>query len=773
MEIRHYLYPIWTWLFLIGSLSAQTMQITGQVKDGNTDEPLVAANVVVGENRGTFTDADGRFSLRLDPGTYQLNISYIGYDNYEEAIQVEAGASPKLAITMFPSRNVLKQATVTTGKYQKPLGEVTVSLEVLQPDLIDNTNKTSLDQAVEKIPGVRVIDGQANIRGGSGFSQGAGSRVLLLLNDIPILQADAGFPNWSDIPIEIIDQVEVVKGAASSLYGSSAMNGIINVRTTYAGSEPITKASVFATGYMSPRDPKQQWWDRAPYTAGGSFTHKQKFGKFDLVAGGYYLNEESFNKDAYLKYGRFSFSTRYRITDRLAVGLNGNVNKGVRNSFFYWKGSDSLYVGSGNTFSRNDRFRLNVDPYVNYFDKAGNRHRIMSRMYYVDNNITAGRANQSNTLYGEYQFQRQFPGLNMVATAGFVAIGSSITAELYGDTTYASRNLAGYVQFDKKFFDRLNLSAGFRYEDNFLDNPGFTFIRGQDTIVVEPSKEREAKPVVRFGLNYQLLEYTYLRGGFGQGYRFPTIAEKYIVTDVGGFFIEPNPTLQSETGWSAEIGIKQGFKVFNFEGFMDVSAFIYKYEDMMEYNITRSRFVQSSVAFNSTNIGGTIIQGYEITLAGRGNFKDFPTSILAGYTYIDPRFDEFDPNFEGAPETQGQVNALNSSSGGNILKYRSQHLFKLDIQTEWRRLQVGLETFYASNMEAIDAVFNQIVPGLRGFREKHDQGYTLFNFRTAYRFSDHYRLSLILNNAFNIEYSVRPGLLDAPRNLTMRFDVEF
>ncbi|MDV7393749.1 Plug domain-containing protein, partial [Arthrospira platensis SPKY1] len=128
---------------------------------------------------------------------------------------------------MTEEATILQTATVTSGKFEKSLGEVTVSLEVIKPQLIESVNTVSLDQVLEKVPGVNIIDGQANIRGGSGFSYGAGSRVLLLVDDIPMLQADAGFPNWNDLPVENIEQIEVVKGAASALYGSSALNGII------------------------------------------------------------------------------------------------------------------------------------------------------------------------------------------------------------------------------------------------------------------------------------------------------------------------------------------------------------------------------------------------------------------------------------------------------------------------------------------------------------------------------------------------------------------
>ena len=154
------------------------------------------------------------------------------------------------------------------------------------------------------------MDGQANIRGGSGYSYGAGSRVLLLVDGIPAFQADAGRPNWSHIPVENIGQIEVIKGAASALYGSSAMNGIINVRTAYPTSDPFTKLSFFTNFYNKPRTTtnfagiettgeQKAWWNRdevvvdkdtidvtqenRPREVGFSFAHRQKFGQHDLV----------------------------------------------------------------------------------------------------------------------------------------------------------------------------------------------------------------------------------------------------------------------------------------------------------------------------------------------------------------------------------------------------------------------------------------------------------------------------------------------------------
>lgn len=749
-------------ILLAGGLSAQNAIVRGMVTDQTNDEPLFFANIAAGTN-GTTTELDGSYSLEVPAGQYTFTVSYVGYTTYSAELDLAAGETVELNIALAAEATLLNTATVTSGKYETPLSEVTVSLEVIRPELVESTSKPTIDEALQKVPGVTVIDGQANIRGGSGYSQGAGSRVLLLVDDVPILQADAGFPNWDDVPIENIEQIEVVKGAASALYGSSALNGIINVRTAYAKSKPETKLATFYTSYFSPKDESKKWWDEAPYTFGLSGAHRRKMGKLDLVLGAYYLNQESFRKDTYKKYGRFNLNTRYRATDRLTFGLAANINQGSSGSYFYWKSEEEAYEGAPTTLSSRERLRYNVDPSITYFDRAGNRHKVLGRYYFVDNDNDRDQSNSSQWYYGEYQFQRRFSDLNLVTTAGLVVSGNQIAAELYGDTTFTASNLAAFLQLEKKLGDKLNLSAGFRYERNVLNNPGFTYDQG----TVDPSEEKESKPVFRLGLNYELTPYTFLRASWGQGYRFPTVAEKFIFTDAGGFFITPNPSLTSETGWSAELGLKQGFRISSFEGFIDVSGFLMKYQDMMEFNLV-------GFGFQATNIGGTNIAGGEITIAGRGDLFGLPTSILAGYTYIDPQFEEFDntPIAAGESGSRGQVNANNSSSDDNILKYRSQHTFKLDIESRYRNFSLGWETISGSRIEAIDAIFNLIVPGLQSFRTDN-KGYLVHNVRSAYRFSERIKLSLILGNLTNREYSIRPGLLEGPRNLTARVDFKF
>ena len=91
------------------------------------------------------------------------------------------------------------------------------------------------------------------------------------------------------------------------------------------------------------------------------------------------------------------------------------------------------------------------------------------------------------------------------------------------------------------------------------------------------------KPIVRAGLNLKLSQATWLRYSYGQGYRFPTITEKFIKTKTGGLDVFPNPTLQPETSWNTEVGLKQGFKIKNFVGFADVAAFWQEYSNTIEF----------------------------------------------------------------------------------------------------------------------------------------------------------------------------------------------
>ena len=104
-------------------------------------------------------------------------------------------------------------------------------MEVLKPKLIENKNTRSIETVLDYTPGLNILDNEPQIRGGSGFTFGVGSKVAILIDDMPMISGDAGRPYWDLIPVENIEHIEVIKGASSVLSGTSALSGAIHIMT--------------------------------------------------------------------------------------------------------------------------------------------------------------------------------------------------------------------------------------------------------------------------------------------------------------------------------------------------------------------------------------------------------------------------------------------------------------------------------------------------------------------------------------------------------------
>lgn len=774
-------------LFLVPLLTfAQKGTLKGVITDAATKETLIAATIQVGiSETGTVTDVDGNYSLELDPGTYKIHFSYTGYAEITKDVTIKAGETVVLDIAMGESNEILEEMVITGSKFEKKIGEETVSIDVIKPVALEKQNQNNVSQAINRSPGVVVIDGQVNIRGGSGYSYGAGSRVLLLMDDMPVLQADAGFPSWGSIPVENIGQIEIIKGAASALYGSSAMNGIINIRTAYPTSKPVTKISFFTTQYGQPKaefdadgnEVENAWWKRdsfringqlidlnesdRPYEAGFSVGHRQKFGKYDMVIGAMGLSNQSINYGGYERRIRYNMLNRYRINERNSIGVNFNLQVGRSQTFFLWKGFNGVdkYLPGDLTGipTTTKSYRVLIDPFWNYSDTKGNSHKILGRYYKVSNDNNNNQGNFSDYFYGEYQYQRHIDKIGMVVSGGFVSSFTTVDAELYGGGTLKGRNLAGYAQVDQKLFDKLNLAVGFRFESNKISNT-----------------ESQTKPVFRAGINYQPAKYTYIRASFGQGYRFPTIAEKFISTKLSPLFaILPNNNLTSETGYSAELGVKQGVKLGKLSCLFDIAGFYTQYKNMMEFNPTST---EDGFGFQSQNVGDTRIFGLETSLGGTGKIGKTEHMFIAGYTYIVPKFVDFD-----------EITRSNSATDYNVLKYRFRHQFTGNYDFSYKFLEVGATLQYYSFMENVDYIFALAVPGLSAWRDsrlkdnyedkkpqKQHKGDLIMDARIGFKFSqDHGKISLVVKNLTNRTYSIRPAMMEAPINYSVRLDFNF
>ncbi len=739
-------------------MHAQSIEIV-QILDQQSREPIIGATLSYG-TIGTITGLEGQADLSIFQQADSISISHIGHTPIK-LTKESLLADP--IITLAVSQNILNTAIITGSKYETALAESTVSIDVLKPTLIQNSNTNNLEEIFNKIPGVQMVDGQPNIRNGSGWSYNAGNRVMLLLDDVPALQPDAGRASWNDLPIENISQVEVVKGAGSALYGSAAMNGVVNVRTAYATSDPVTRFSVFHTHYGDYEDDRKNWYrtdniNHTPTDYGLSLSHKQKFDKLDVVFGVFYSKQDStrsFRNQDFNQKLRANLNLRYRLSDRTTVGVNTIVNKGMSSTFFLWRNATfgALQPFEG-TVTRSDNLRYFIDPTVTHFDKNGNRHKFLSRIYYNDNDNNLDQSNSSRMLYGEYQFLTDLSD-KVKATFGIVANRSASDSQFFENADVNQTNLAGYGQFDVSLSDKLNLSGGFRYEYNKQNNGQID----HSTIVVPEGSKTEDKMIGRLGLNYELGKSTFLRGSIGQAYRFPIMIERFLSTAFGGFVVLPNPNLESETGITAELGLKKGMQLGFFKGYIDVAAYFSQYNNMMEFVFVNT----PTFGFQSRNIGDTQITGFEISMAGQLMLGQVTIDLYGGANFSNPTYRDFDQLSDFITST--------SSVDENVLKYRSLNSYTLDVQSNYGNFSLGAAIQGSSHMIAIDRVLETFITDLGPYRRLNNSGFDLLDLRLGYQFP-WAKISIHAKNILNEEYKQRPGLIEAPRNFAIRLDFD-
>lgn len=823
--MRKILFIVFIFIFSSFSLFSQTVLFSGKVIDADNKDGLFGVNIIINsaedillgkQQLGTSTDFNGNYKIALYPGNYVVKFVYIGFEEVEKKVELLVGKPVVLDVNLSPVAEIIEEVVVSAGKFEQKLSDVTVSMEVLKPKMIESNNAVRLDQALNMVPGVDVNDGQPSIRASTGWSYGAGSRVIILMDDLPIMSADAGDVKWNYIPIENISQVEVVKGASSALFGSSALGGVINVRSAYPTSKPVTKISYFNGIFGNPRDIRQKWWGkeffansnsplkiplreeifyfvRSPMYGGLTFHHSQQFDNLDLSLGGNHYIDEGYRENDYERRSRFNTNLRYRSKkiQGLAVGANTNFMAVDNSDFFMWKSDTNAYqsnTGLG-TIAPTQGFRMNIDPYVNYYRPNGDKFSLRTRYFLTENVIPTDTMKNSkgHTYYGEFQYQTVLAEKWNIAT-GVVNSYSTVNSNLFGD--HFSNNLAFYGQVDVKL-GRLKLSGGLRGEYFVLDST-----QTESLFDIKLGKERleiPFRPVFRTGVNYSLTDQTFVRASFGQGYRFPSIAEKYTATALGMVNILPNPRLLPEAGWSTELGVKQGYRFGKWRGFADIAFFNQDINNMMEFTFgvfnpetympyQATDTVIPVFAFQSQNYGDVRISGADLSASIAGKVGNYLIMGMVGYTY----------NY---PVLKSGVDST-ASSLSPILKYRNRHSVKADVGIETKRITFGANIIWRSAMENVDKLFcderdpetisnltdyafhqsfsQTILPGYWDYRIANaKKNYFNIDLRFGFKFSEYISANFIVKNLLNAEFVGRPGDMHAPRRYEIMISSNF
>lgn len=794
---------------------AQTGIVKGKVTEKGTKEPIIGATIQLLSDlsKGTATDIDGNYMLELEVGHHQLLFGYLGYTSDTVSVTITENVITQKDIALEQGAKMLETVVVSSGKFEQRLEDLTVSMEVLRPNIVENKNTTSIETALEQVPGLTIIDNDPQIRGGSGFTFGVGSRVAIVIDGVPLLSGDAGRPEWSYIPVENIEQIEVIKGASSVLYGSSALNGVINIRTAYPRAKPKTSVN-YSVGYYSlPDYPSKNWYkdhnsipgftnlnlfhsrivkNNLDFTIGANFNVDQgyigpppqaKYIPMDL-RGALHMEDtvpNYTNDDMIKKRARVNMNLRHRSKriPGLNYGINANCMVNHTNMVFAWLNDyDGLYRGYPGAVFMEKQLLYNLDPFIKYTTRNGLSHSLQTRMFYSNNEISNNQSNQGTMYFAEYQAQRKFKSIDLNFTGGLVGNVSYSSSRLYAASGLPENkivNASGYIQLDKKFWRILNVSGGVRYEHFKMNN----------------LKSVEA-PIYRAGASLQLTPGTFVRTSYGQGYRYPTITERYITTKSGMFGVFANPDLKPEKSKSFEIGLKQGFKLGNCKGYVDAAGFYQHYENNIEYLFGFWEPEIANVGFKFVNTGDSRVRGMDFSLAATTpeTNKRLGLSTLIGYTYIEPVCLTPDSVFaidKGLPGgTPQKLTYKNSSmdTTDNILKYRFKHMFKLDIELKIYRFSIGLSNKYYSKMQNIDKAFEYLETftsqGETFFDVIYATNYwknkaniSVWDFRLSCNITSKQKLSFICNNYLNETYALRPMKVEAPRTTSLQYVLTF
>ena len=906
--------------FVLIILLAQTAlaeRLTGIVIDGFTREPLIGVTILnKDDGTGTVTDMDGRFAIDLKQLPAHVQFSYVGYQTDTRVIRT---IPAKYEVLLQANNEVLDEVVVTAGRFEQKMTDVTVSIEVLKPEAIRQQAPTDLSSTLQTLPGVEIVDKQPSIRGGGGWTYSVGSRCQVLMDGMTILNPKTGEINWNNVPLENVAQVEVVKGAASVLYGSSALNGVINVRTQRPGLEPQTKVSGYVGIYDNYKNYKYTG-ARLPLYYGAEASHSRRVGDFDISAAisgfkdeGY--REQSFNDRVRLG-GNLTYHAPMEDGKYLNVGANMNYVANQYGDFFIWRSPKEPIRTSPLSNMGRKEHNFNIDPFLNYDDtERGISHKVRARFYmtsdnlvkpsqtmstedllkwgvssfdldkvkgyydtyqaYVDGgkttedaliltfqdvaipvmnedwlgavkegvNLVQNGLGYTGTIaelqdaaayalnllasneptrpeltfngYVDYQFAKSWDcGVRLTTGVNWNHLTN--TANVTG--THQTDNVAAYLQYDHRIADRLSLSAGVRLEYYRMDT-SYAEANIQIGKWLCP-----VRPVLRAGLNWEIYKAGFLRASFGQGYRNPSITEKFARKDIGGIGVYPNHNIRPERGFNAELGYKQLYKFGPVSGVLDVAGFYTEYHDMIEYqfglfrnsdftminsmddaiaeaklmidNLKQTKSLSDAgigIGAQFVNVGHARIYGVEVSTQGKVDIKkNMGLQYAIGYTFIEPEDLDNENRIALEKTYTDPLQMKNKSNDSKYLKYRNKHSFKASIDYNYKWFSIGTNLSYRSKILAVDYLMvderekaekdlmdyarlfifgYEDGESLRSYWMNHNTGVFTMDLRASARIKEKVEIQLMINNLLNTEHSFRPMALAAPRTFVCRLNL--
>lgn len=245
------------WSILINSLlliQIAQAQSSIQGKISNADQPEEFVNIYLeGTSYGTASDSLGNYIINNIPeGKYKLIANHLNYKNFTKEITLSANQELKLNIDLSSLDKSIELDAVVVSGTMKPVKRIesSVPVEVFTPAFFKKNPTPNIFDALQNVNGVRpqlncniCSTGDIHINGLEG------PYTMVLIDGMPMVSSLGSVYGLSGIPNSLVERIEIVKGPASSLYGSEAVGGLINIITKNPQNAPKFTADIFATSW--------------------------------------------------------------------------------------------------------------------------------------------------------------------------------------------------------------------------------------------------------------------------------------------------------------------------------------------------------------------------------------------------------------------------------------------------------------------------------------------------------------------------------------------
>lgn len=714
----------------IYSLSAKTL--SGIIKDYNEVSLSGASIRIEGLPIGAISKSDGRFTINNLPDNklkISIIVSLVGYKTFHQVYQLDSQVT-NVVIYLEIQPLQLDEVVVTANKRVQQVQEVPISVSVIDSRGIMDRGITKLDEALKYIPGVEVNQDNVNIRGTSGFSFGIGSRVSLLLDGFPMLAGDNNDMKFDALPMMNISRIEVVKGAGSALYGTSALGGVINLITEEPSDNLEIKLNTFTGIYTKPRYEQWVWTNDNNLYSGIHTSISKRFNNFNLLASAQYFSNNGYREYNDETRGSVFTKMKYKLNDYSHLSLLFNYTSADRADWVYWNSLDSATLPPTNT---NKNIRLHSDQIsifgdYNYIINDNNFLSVRTGAFITKFNNSYNESNLEYRQSNAVNFNTEVQMNTNVSEFNNLTYGMNVNLINVNSITYNDRTqniYSGYFQWELSQIKDLVGTFGARFDY-------------EDTKYVESNLEISPK----IGLSYKLIDKLNLRASAGRGFRAPSVAERFSSVEYQGFDVLPNPDLKPEISWSYEFGINYETKIANNSIFLDFSIFRNDLDNLIEPTFANS----STANIQFRNVQQARIQGIELTA------KSFLLNVIgleSSFTLMDP----MDMN-------------LNQT-----LNYRSKLLWYNRIIIPLGLVELQMDYRYKQKYDNIDKQLGLIIKDIDARVDIHILDARLL-FNLSNFINKDIRIILSARNLLDYYYTEMVGNLGATRMIMLQLDAK-